>query len=595
MIGQLLGNYRLTKLLGHGGFADVYLGQHIRLSTSAAIKVLHAPLSPEEISNFQDEAKVIANLQHPHIVRVLDFDVSDGIPFLVMEYCPGGTLRQRHPRGKRLELPTVVRYVNQIAGALQYIHDQKLIHRDVKPENMLSGQEDAIMLSDFGIAAAAHSTSSMSVQVPIGTISYIAPEQIYAQARPASDQYALGVVVYEWLCGEYPFVGSDTEIYAKHLKAQPLSLCQKVPTISSDVEQVVLKALNKDPHQRFPTIQAFAIALEQASQPLVLRPVQTPSPRPMISVDDIPAALSQPQDDHRVILNAEGMHQIITQRGITDCNSVSRLASQPPAVKAYVPWHSYPLIKRARLIIRSIIEFAIKIKEMAKSIIQLIKMKGAKLIIKSIIELIIRATIGSILGGVIVAIIAAIIAELIKESVIEMMTIGSILGAMPGIIIAVKSKIMESEIEGIACCATEYLIIGTKKGGIIGLALGSILILSAILSGIFLEISISQDVRELTAIWLIAIPAALLFIAYAMHQRIQKVKLNIRKIHKKLLIACLVLLFIYISIIIALYWTLTGYALAIAVIAIVGATLAGAMIGAIIGIISSIRRIMSDA
>ena len=315
----------------------------------------------------------------------------------------------------------------------------------------------------------------------------------------------------------------------------------------------------------------------------------------MISVDDIPAALSQPQDDHRVILNAQGMHQIITQRGITDFNSVSQLASQPPAVNAYVPWHSYPLIKRARLIIGSIIEFVIKIKKMAKSIIELIKMKGAKLIIKSIIELIIRAIIGSILGGIILAVMAAIIAESIKESVIEMIMIGSMLGAILGIIIVVKLKIMKSEIEAIAYYTTEYLITGTKKGIIIGLALGGILTLSAILSEIFLEISISQDVRKATAIWLIAILAALLFIAYVMHQKIQKVQLNIQKIQKKVLITCLVLLSVYISIIIALYWTLTRYALAVAVIGIVGATLAGAIIGAIMGIISSIRRIMSGA
>jgi len=264
LIGQQLGNYRLVNLLGRGGFAEVYLGQHVRLSMQAAIKVLHAHLSDEEINGFQREAETIANLIHPHIVRILDFDVSNGIPFLVMDYCAHGTLRKRHTKGERVPLSAVVSYIKQVAKALQYAHDQKLIHRDIKPENILIGRHDDILLSDFGIASTAHSTSSMSMQVPVGTIPYMAPEQIQAHARPASDQYALSIVVYEWLCGERPFEGSYTEIFAKHLMTPPPPLRQKEPTLSPDVEQVVLTALAKDPHQRFATVQAFATALEQA-------------------------------------------------------------------------------------------------------------------------------------------------------------------------------------------------------------------------------------------------------------------------------------------------------------------------------------------
>jgi serine/threonine protein kinase len=275
LIGKQLGNYRLISLLGRGGFAEVYLGQHIRLRTQAAIKVLHTHLSPEEIDKFQHEAETIANLIHPHIVRVFDFDVFDGFPFLVMDYCPDGTLRKRHAKGERFPLSTVVSYVQQVADALQYAHDQKIIHRDIKPENMLIGQRNDILLSDFGIAATAHSTLSMSTQEPVGTIPYMAPEQIQAQARLASDQYALGIVVYEWLCGARPFEGSYTEIFAKHLMTPPPPLCEKVPTLPPEVEQVVLTALTKDPHQRFASVQAFATALEQASQTKPLTPVPT--------------------------------------------------------------------------------------------------------------------------------------------------------------------------------------------------------------------------------------------------------------------------------------------------------------------------------
>jgi serine/threonine protein kinase len=148
---------------------------------------------------------------------------------------------------------------------------------------MLIGRRNEVVLSDFGIAAIAHSTSSLTAQASIGTAPYMAPEQVQAQARPASDQYTLGVVVYEWLSGERPFDGSFTEIFAKHLMTPPPPLRQKVPTLSADVEQVVLTALAKDHQQRFRSIQAFATALEDAcrapSKPPVV-PAQFPSSEP---------------------------------------------------------------------------------------------------------------------------------------------------------------------------------------------------------------------------------------------------------------------------------------------------------------------------
>ena len=265
-IGQQLGNYRLVRLLGGGGFAQVYLGEHVRLHTQAAIKVLHTQIAASDIDSFLAEAQTIAHLEHPHIVRVLDFDVAEGIPFLVMSYAPNGTLRQRHTKGTQLPLPTIVSYVTQLAGALQYAHDEKLIHRDVKPENMLVGRRNEILLSDFGIALIAQSSRYQSTQDVIGTVAYMAPEQIQGKPRPASDQYSLAIVVYEWLCGNRPFHGSFTELCTQHMYATPAPLREKVPTIPPDMEQVVLTALAKDPRQRFASIQAFAAALEQASQ-----------------------------------------------------------------------------------------------------------------------------------------------------------------------------------------------------------------------------------------------------------------------------------------------------------------------------------------
>ncbi len=277
-IGQQLGNYRLMRLLGRGGFAEVYLGQHLRLNMQAAIKVLHTQLADAaDIQNFHREAQTIASLIHPHIVRILDFDVKDGVPFLVMDYAPNGSLRQRHPKGVPLPLPTIVSYVKQVANALQYAHNQKLIHRDIKPENMLLGRHSEVLLSDFGTAIISQSSRYQGTQDMVGTIAYMAPEQIAAHPLPASDQYALGVVVYEWLCGEYPFQGSLSEIVAKHTMMSPPSLRGKVPTFSPELEQVVIAALAKDPRQRFASVQGFAAALEQASRGTrMIVPASTP-------------------------------------------------------------------------------------------------------------------------------------------------------------------------------------------------------------------------------------------------------------------------------------------------------------------------------
>src|SRR6266704_6205177 len=267
-VGQQLGNYRLVSLLGQGGYAEVYLGQHVRFKQQAALKVLHAHLSEQEAEHFQQEAETIATLAHPGMIRVLDFDVQDGIPFLVMDYAPNGSLRQRYPKGSLVPLPVIVSAVKQVADALQYAHEQKFIHRDVKPENMLVGRRQEVLLSDFGIATIAHSTSSLNVSAEgtSGTLAYMAPEQIEGHPRPASDQYALGVVVYEWLCGERPFEGSVSELIAQHLSMPPLPLHERVPEIPPEVEQVVLRALAKDPKARFATVTAFSAALEQASQ-----------------------------------------------------------------------------------------------------------------------------------------------------------------------------------------------------------------------------------------------------------------------------------------------------------------------------------------
>jgi serine/threonine protein kinase len=273
-VGQKLGNYTLIQLLGQGSFADVYLADHQYLENHAAIKILHGRLADEDIEKFRTEARTISRLKHVHIVHVWDFGVEECVPYLMMDYAPNGTLRTRHPRGTRLPLATIVSYVQQLAPALQFAHDQKLIHRDIKPENILLGPDNELLLSDFGLAAVAHRTVTQSVQDSAGTPLYMAPEQFRGKPTTASDQYSLGIMVYEWLCGETPFhEGSAFQLGYQHVHEPPPSLREQLPALSPAVEQVVMRALAKDPKERWPSVIDFANALVQASQSGIFPPI----------------------------------------------------------------------------------------------------------------------------------------------------------------------------------------------------------------------------------------------------------------------------------------------------------------------------------
>lgn len=262
-IGQKIGDYQLIRLLGRGGFAEVYLAEQLNNNAQVAIKVLNLQLPKDDIRSFLNEARII-RLKHPHIVSLLDFNVEGNTPYIVMEYAPNGTLHQRHPRGTSLSLDIVTAYIKQIADALQCAHNENLIHRDVKPENMLLNQKNDILLSDFGIATIARNTQSRSTQDTPGTIYYMSPEQIEGKPCFASDQYALGIVTYEWLCGTFPFKGTNwMEIAHQHLQTPPPFLHEIVSSIPANVEQVVLRSLAKDPKQRFENILEFSNALVQ--------------------------------------------------------------------------------------------------------------------------------------------------------------------------------------------------------------------------------------------------------------------------------------------------------------------------------------------
>jgi serine/threonine protein kinase len=294
LIGQHLGNYRLVRLLGRGGFAEVYLGQHVQIDTQqAAIKVLY--LTGVDPHKFRQEAQTITSLKHPNIIRLFDFS-DQQMPYLVMDYAPNGSLGTRHAAGEKVPLVTVVRYVTQIANALQYAHGMHIIHRDIKPDNVLLGSHSELLLSDFGIAVLSK-TGRATVNAPggmAGTPYYMAPEMFRGKPDKASDQYALAVMVYQWLSGTLPFSEGDfIQLGYQHAHESVPPLCERAPLVSGEAEAVVMKALAKDLHQRFATVQAFATALEQASQSGKNQPPALPKPvTPLNQLEERQLAIS---------------------------------------------------------------------------------------------------------------------------------------------------------------------------------------------------------------------------------------------------------------------------------------------------------------
>ncbi len=258
------------------------MGEHLYLKTYAAIKVPKLQIDFGDLEDFLNEARRGVGLRHPNVLRTLECGVEGGTqPYIIMEYAPGGSVRRRYPSGTPLPPAAIISYARQAGAGLQYIHDQGLIHQDIKPGNMMLGSNDELLLGDFGIAVVAHRTATQSMSDASGTARYMAPEQFMGKARPASDQYALAIVIYEWICGSSPFSGDIAELFYQHTQVAPPPLHLKAPNISLSVEQVILRALAKDPRDRFPNVQDFVSALEQAGRPAAPYPMpRTPTPTP---------------------------------------------------------------------------------------------------------------------------------------------------------------------------------------------------------------------------------------------------------------------------------------------------------------------------
>jgi Protein kinase domain len=266
LLGTLFGRYRLEQSLGRGGMAEVFRATDERLGRAVAVKVILPSFAeqPQFVDRFLREARLVAGLEHPNIVPVYDFGDRDGVPYLVMPFLEGGTLAGRLI-GKPLSVQLVCLWVRQLAEALDAAHDQKILHRDVKPGNVLIGKGDRVLLADFGIAKMAESATRLTATgVVVGTPMFMAPELAQGQpASPESDLYALAVMAYEMLIGQAPFVGeSALAVMHQHVTTPPPRPSVRRPELTTALDPLFAAALAKDPHDRPKPCAAFAAGLE---------------------------------------------------------------------------------------------------------------------------------------------------------------------------------------------------------------------------------------------------------------------------------------------------------------------------------------------
>jgi tRNA A-37 threonylcarbamoyl transferase component Bud32 len=266
VVGETIaGRYEVEELVGHGGMSSVYKARDALLERHVALKILHEQYSTDEdfVERFKREARSVAQLQHPNIVTVIDRGEEDGRQYIVFEYIEGENLKEHVVRKGRLDVREALEIADEVARGLAFAHEQGLIHRDVKPQNVLLNGDGRAKVTDFGIARTLDVDGMTQTGTILGTSNYIAPEQASGQPVDAhSDVYALGAVLYELLAGEVPFPGeSFVAVAMKHMHEPAPNLLDVRRGVPLRVAAAVDRALEKDPEQRFPTMDAFAAEL----------------------------------------------------------------------------------------------------------------------------------------------------------------------------------------------------------------------------------------------------------------------------------------------------------------------------------------------
>ena len=261
----LAGRYAVKKLLGSGGMAAVFLADEIGLDRPVAIKVLPPELSRDEslVARFQREAKTAAKLDHPNIIPIFRVESEGGLHYFVMKYVPGHSLESMLQSEEPMSLETATRILREAATALGHAHVRGVVHRDVKPANIMLDHDGRVVLTDFGISKAGEGTQLTQTGMIIGTPDYMAPEQaLGVEVDGRADQYALGVVAYEMLTGKCPFTGgSAPTLLYRHIHETPKPIAELRPDVPTHLADTVAIALAKDPNNRFATMEELARAL----------------------------------------------------------------------------------------------------------------------------------------------------------------------------------------------------------------------------------------------------------------------------------------------------------------------------------------------
>ncbi|HEX4966514.1 MAG TPA: serine/threonine-protein kinase [Thermoanaerobaculia bacterium] len=287
MLGQEIGNWRIESQIGEGGMGTVYLARHKTLGTPAALKVLAHTLSrdPKFHERFIREARAQAQLRHPGIAQVMDFIEQGEDLFLVIEYLPGGTLAERLEHSSKATPMTALSWVQQALSALDYAHQHGVIHRDIKPSNLMFDEAGRPKVVDFGIALTLDGRR-LTTTGSLGTPHYMSPEQI---RRPLdidhrTDVYAMGIVLYEMLAGHPPFdAESDFDLRFAQVNEPPKPLREQNPEIPEELEAIVMRALAKNPDERYSGCGEFARALAAFEKPVAMPPIPPPLPPPVPS------------------------------------------------------------------------------------------------------------------------------------------------------------------------------------------------------------------------------------------------------------------------------------------------------------------------
>jgi serine/threonine-protein kinase len=256
MIGTVLsGRYRLEAKLGSGGMSTVYLGRDQTLDREVAVKVMHREMSEQadQLERFRQEARAVAKLSHPNVVAVIDAGEDGGYPYIVFEYVEGETLKQRIAREGALDPQEAIAYAIEIARGLSVAHARNMVHRDIKPQNVLIDSEGRAKLTDFGISRQLEQDGMTATGRVLGTTDYVAPEQAMGRAvDQRSDVYSLGVVLYEMLVGQVPFqADSQVGVAMKHVNEELPDVQRRRPEVSAAVALVVERATAKDPGERY--------------------------------------------------------------------------------------------------------------------------------------------------------------------------------------------------------------------------------------------------------------------------------------------------------------------------------------------------------